>query len=567
MRFSVGIDLGTTNTVVSIARKGITGNIEVNTENISQLSEDSYSLDNDPLLPSVLYVNNDHEHIVGKFAKAMKGQNTSRVIFNSKNFIGENDYEWVIDDKKYTPELVAGHFLRAIRNYLVDKYVNSTEDIDSAVITVPASFNVDQRDATKRAAKLAGFSGDITLISEPTAAILDFINEQSKFDDSARDLDFSDFKNVLVFDLGGGTCDVAILKIKINEKNIQAEEIGVSPHTLIGGTNFDAYATAGVLKDFSKENNIDFKKELSEETLKKLKNLLFIQLEKIKLQFSSKYLFGKNKNVNIDDLVKSIEYTITIPNIINGKPFKYKLNMEKYNKYISPLLDKENDENIINPIDETLNNCDMKKEDIDYVFCVGGMTNYSKVWESIRDYFGKEPCKFSDSMQSVSRGAAIYHHYEVGLTKKDNEKSKGENKNLGTTIDIIPRLPQSVFLNVKNGFPVRLIESQTKAGTPILHENLIKVSSEIGLVLELYTGKSNFDPNMKKLNNVKLEFPYGVKVGSDIVLSLEYTTKGVLNFEAWLKDDPTIKIEIKLEDGNLNNCDDYDQIKDVKGVV
>ena len=251
MAFSVGIDLGTTNTVVSTARRGINSNVEVLTEAIDQvINEEWGEIQSSTLLPSVLYVNNGL-HNVGLMAKEMKGQSANRVIFNSKNYIGESDYRWKIDDKEYSPEKVASYFLSAVRKHLKQKY-REDESIESAVITVPASFNIDQRNSTKTAAKLAGFKGDITLISEPTAAILDFINEQSKLQDNDKFIELNDFKNVLVFDLGGGTCDVAVLRIKINGKEIYVEEVAVSPHTLIGGANFDAYAVEGIIKDFEK---------------------------------------------------------------------------------------------------------------------------------------------------------------------------------------------------------------------------------------------------------------------------------------------------------------------------
>lgn len=275
MAFSVGIDLGTTNTVVSTARRGVTSNIEVTTEAIDQIVNEEWGdIESSTLLPSVLYVNNGL-HNVGLIAKEMKGQSSNRVIFNSKNYMGENDYKWEIDDKEYSPEMVASYFLSAVRKHLLQKY-RDEESIDTAVITVPASFNIDQRNATKTAAKLAGFKGDITLISEPTAAVLDFINEQSKLQDCDKFIDLNDFKNILVFDLGGGTCDVAILKVKINGKEIYVEELAVSPHTLIGGANFEAYAVEGIIKDFEKENNISLIKELDNDSYRKLKSMLSV---------------------------------------------------------------------------------------------------------------------------------------------------------------------------------------------------------------------------------------------------------------------------------------------------
>ena len=574
MAFSIGIDLGTTNTVLSTARRGVNGTIEVLTESLPQIGEDGMKLEYDTLLPSVLYVDGD-EHNVGKVAKAMKSQSKNNVVSNSKNFIGQRDYKWTIEGKEYSPEMVESYFLSAVRKFLVDKYGDG-DQIISAVITVPASFDIDQRNSTKTAAKLAGFNGDITLISEPTAAVLDFINEQSKLDDKDKYLDLSDFKNILVFDLGGGTCDVAILRIKVVGRNINVEEVAVSPHTLIGGTKCDAYAVEGIISDFEKENNIVLRNELEEEQLNLLKSKLLANLENVKIYFSTKYHMKRDAEVDKEKLLTSIKIPVQIPNIINGKPFKYELNMRRYNEYIKSLLTKGgNNENIISPIDKAISESGVSKEDIDYIFCVGGMTRYPEVWNIITDYFGREPFKFFDSMESVSKGASVYHYYEVENLNRNNpnnkENSQRESENEDSII-VTPTLPNTVFLNVENGFPITLIEGKTKAGTPIILENVIEVTSEIGVILELYMGRSIFDPDMKKLENLKLNFPHAVKAGTGITLKLEYTDKGILNFEAWISDNPEIKLQVLLEKSQLAD-EEIDDIKknfritEVGGIV
>ncbi|SUY45773.1 molecular chaperone DnaK [Clostridium putrefaciens] len=563
MAFSVGIDLGTTNTVVSIASRGINSNIEVLTESINQLNQNGFP-EESSLLPSVLYVDNG-EHMVGAYAYAMKGQNLKRVIFNSKNYMGESSYKWDIDGKEYSPELVASFFLSAIRNHLKDKY-NGNESIESAVITVPASFNIDQRNATKNAAVLSGFKGEIILISEPTAAILDFINEQSKILNEDKILELSDFKKVLVFDLGGGTCDVAILNIKINGNEIYVAELAVSPHTLVGGANFDAYAVEGIISDYEKENCLDLSKELKPTELKALKSKLFTTMEKVKMYFSGNYFKFDNGIRTKDEIISKISLPITIPNIINGNPFTYNLTMAKYNKYISPLLNVESDENIIKPIISTINSNSLTIDDIDYTFCVGGMTKYPMVWDTIKSFFGKAPLKLADAMQSVSRGAAIYHHYNI--INVDNREKKNSEK----VVDIIPTLPQTIFLNVKDGFPIPLIEAKTKAGTPIIIEDLIETNSNVIVSLELYAGMSPYDPNLKRLENVNINFPHGIEIGSKISLKLEYTKKGILVFEAWVKDNEDIKINLSLEgnqftDEEIEDINNEYEINKVGGIL
>ena len=286
MSFSIGIDLGTTNTVVSTGRRGVNGNIEVTTESINQIAQDGFNIVSVECIPSFLYVE-DGEHNVGFMAKAMKSQKRKRVIASSKNFMGESNYKWEIDGEGYTPEKVAAYFLGAAKKHLLDKY-GANIDLSNSVITVPASFNLDQRNATKLAARFVGFDESVTLISEPTAAILDFINEQRKFQDEYKDVDFKEFKNVLVFDLGGGTCDIAILRIKINKEKVYIEEVAVSPHTLIGGFNFDVYVAKSILRDYCKENNIKLE-DINKELLSELENKLVVIAENAKIMLAGQY--------------------------------------------------------------------------------------------------------------------------------------------------------------------------------------------------------------------------------------------------------------------------------------
>ena len=243
----------------------------------------------------------------------------------------------------------------------------------------------------------------------------------------------------------------------------------------------------------------------------------------MKVYFSSRYTMKNPSNEEMDKVIESINLNVTEPGVINGKPFKYNLTMKRYNEYIKPLLSPENrNENIIEPIKETLSKCNVDVGDIDYIFCVGGMTRYPMVWNTITEFFGKEPLKFSDTMESVSRGASIYHHYDVVERKnvdKVNEKiSSDETGN--KDIFVTPKLPETVFLNVKNGFPIPIIEANTKAGTPILIEDVLKVTSRTKKIIWNYSQEKYFDPNLKKQESIRLEFPHAIKPGSSIVLKL-----------------------------------------------
>lgn len=235
MKRYVGIDLGTTNTVASILEISREGELLPRVIDIGQFNED-YEYIYDKILPSCLYVDESGNQYVGKIAQYMKAKKPERVIYNSKNYIGTPGYFWEIDKKLFSPEEVAALILKEAKQSL-EREIG--EEIVNAVITVPASFNHDQIRATKKAAKMAGFDEQNTyFISEPTAALLDFINTEKKLPQNKRHLDFSQPRKMLVFDLGGGTCDVSILEVQMTDKDFIVEEIAISSHTLVGGINF-----------------------------------------------------------------------------------------------------------------------------------------------------------------------------------------------------------------------------------------------------------------------------------------------------------------------------------------
>lgn len=570
MNVSIGIDLGTTNTVVSLGRLGLHGDIEVDTQKIEQISDDRVTPVLHELLPSILYVEDDIP-FVGQIAKAMMSQNRKHVIINSKSYMGIPDYSWKIKNKEYTPEIVASHFLKAVRKCL-SMQIKDPALLDSAVITVPASFDIDQKRATKAAARLAGFQeSKVILISEPTSAMLDFINQQKKYSDESKLIDFNMAKKTLVFDLGGGTCDVAILNISINKDVVNIEEIAVSPHTLVGGTNFDTYAMLGIIDEYNQKHHVNLEETLGKEEFDDLKYQLLGKCERAKLYFSGRYSYLK-ANCSEDEFRKKadvLNYNISLPNI-GGKAFEYDLTMKEYDKMIEPLLKSSGGsvDNIIDPIIDTLKSAGFQAEDIDNVFCVGGMTMYPAVVHAVTSFFGKEPLFAIDRMMSVSRGAAVFHYYKVNIVTMADK----QNQKLKERFDIIPAMPQTIFLNVKNGLPLVLISEGTKAGTPVQYDNLLQVESELSLELELYAGRSVFDPKLKKLKKARLEFPRGIPRGTEVSLLVEYTDIGVLTFNAWLTEDKNVKIQVHLDDlyitdKQIVDAQKYYKLEELKGVM
>lgn len=286
----IGIDLGTTNSTVSVANLTYRGDIEAKTLEITQLDDTGNDLIQDTALPSVLYIDKKGSPFVGHYAKRMHSINTKQVIRESKPYMG-TDAKWEINNENFYPETVASYYLGILKREAEKQY---NEIIDSAVITIPASFDMDQQRATQNAAVLAGFAKDkIHMIPEPTAALLDYVNEERKLFPADRVLRLNEgAKTLLVFDLGGGTCDVSILEVKENDKQgIDIKELSISQYMELGGRDFDKLVVKKLYSKFFAEVNLtkeQVQAKYDKATIAVLQGCLFDFAERAKKAFSAK---------------------------------------------------------------------------------------------------------------------------------------------------------------------------------------------------------------------------------------------------------------------------------------
>ena len=219
----IGLDLGTTNSVVSVMEGG-EPTVITNPEGSR-------------LTPSVVGFTKTGERLIGQLAKRQAVSNPDRTIASIKRHMGEKDYTVKIDDKNYTPPEISAMILQKLK---ADAEAYLGETVTQAVITVPAYFNDSQRQATKDAGKIAGLDV-LRIISEPTAAAL------------AYGLDKGDEQTILVFDLGGGTFDVSILELGDGVFEVKA----TNGNTHLGGDDFDHRVMDWMVAEFKKENGID----------------------------------------------------------------------------------------------------------------------------------------------------------------------------------------------------------------------------------------------------------------------------------------------------------------------
>jgi len=346
---SVGIDLGTTNSVVSAID-------ESGQPIVITLAEGSR------LCPSVVGFSKSGERLVGQLAKRQAITNPERTIASIKRQMGTK-YRVNIDGKEYSPEELSAMILQKLRT---DSEVFLGDAIAEAVITVPAYFSNAQREATKAAGQIAGIN-IVRIVNEPTAAAL------------AYGLDKTEEQIVLVWDLGGGTFDVSILELSGGVFEVRA----TSGDTHLGGDDWDQRVIDWMATDFLKQTGVDLTKDRM--ALQRLKEAG----EKAKIELST--VFSTNVNLpfiaSTPDGPAHLEMTIS------------RTQLEEMTK---DLLER-----MIGPTEQALKDAKLNTSDIERVLLVGGMTRMPIVVEKVKNMFGKDPHKGINPDEIVAQGAAI----------------------------------------------------------------------------------------------------------------------------------------------------------------
>ncbi|GFP26784.1 molecular chaperone DnaK [Candidatus Hakubella thermalkaliphila] len=359
MAKAIGIDLGTTNSVVAFVEGG-QATIIPNAEG-------------GRLTPSVVAFTKDGKRLVGELAKRQAVANPEHTIASIKRHMG-SDYKVRIDDKEYTPQEISSLILRKLKtdaeNYLGEK-------IKKAVITVPAYFSDSQRQATKDAGTIAGLDV-VRIINEPTAASL------------AYGLDKEGVHTILVWDLGGGTFDVSILELGEGVFEVKA----VNGNTWLGGDDYDDRIMDYLVTEFQKEHGIDLRKD--KVALQRLKEAA----EKAKIELSS---------VSITDI--KLPFLVTDGD--DSKHLDITLTREKLEELTVDLLQK-----MVGPTRQALADAELEPDDIDRVVLVGGATRMPSVQRLIKELIGKEPYKDINPDEVVAIGAAIQAGILAGEVRK-----------------------------------------------------------------------------------------------------------------------------------------------------
>ncbi len=510
----IGIDLGTTNSCVSIMDGDKTKVIE--------------NSEGDRTTPSYVAFTDDNETLVGQSAKRQAVTNPSNTLYAIKRLIGRkfdeeavqkdiklvpysivkntNDDAWVeVNGKKMAPPEVSAKILMKMKQTAED-YLGA--EVKEAVITVPAYFNDSQRQATKDAGKIAGL--DVKrIINEPTAAALAYGLDKA-----------SNEKKVVVYDLGGGTFDVSIIEMTKIDGEQQFEVLSTSGDTFLGGEDFDLRLIDYLVDEFKKDQGIDLKQDpLAIQRLKEA-------AEKAKIELSS----SSQTDINLPYVTADAS---------GPKHMNLKLSRAKLESLVDDLVQKT-----LEPCKTALKDAGVSVSDIGEVILVGGQTRMPKVQETVKDFFNREPKKDVNPDEAVAMGAAI----QAGVLGGDVKD-----------VLLLDVTPLTLGIETMGGVRTPLIEKNTTIPTKKSQVFSTAEDNQPAVTVHVLQGEREVASGNKSLGKFDLsDIPPAPRGTPQIEVTFDIDANGILNVSA--KDKATgkeqsiiIKASSGLSEEEINN--------------
>ena len=511
----IGIDLGTTNSCVSVM-EGKEPKVIENEEG-------------ERTTPSIVAFTDENEMLVGQPAKRQSVTNPEATLFAVKRLIGRryddktvekdkklvpysiikgsNGDAWVeAGGEKYSPSQISAFILQKMKR-TAEKYLG--EDVTQAVITVPAYFNDAQRQATKDAGKIAGLEV-LRIINEPTAASL------------AYGLEKNDGKTIAVFDLGGGTFDVSVLEIGDGVFEVKS----TNGDTFLGGEDFDMCLVEHLAKEFKKESGIDIRNDKL--ALQRLKEAA----EKAKIELSA----ATQTEVNLPFITADA----------NGpKHLNMKLTRAKFEQLVDKLVQRT-----IGPCKSALKDAGLGSKKVDEVVLVGGMTRMPKIQEVVKEFFGKDPNKSVNPDEVVAMGAAI----QAGVLQGDVKD-----------VLLLDVTPLSLGIETLGGVFTRLIERNTTIPTKKSQVFSTAEDQQSAVTIRVFQGEREMASDNKLLGQFDLVgIPPAPRGQPQIEVTFDIDANGIVNVSA--KDKGTGKEQqIRIQaSGGLSDEDIESMVKDAE---
>jgi len=456
----IGIDLGTTNSEVAVMEAGKPTVIK--------------SAEGQPFFPSIVAFTKDGELLVGEAAKRQAVTNPEGTVHRIKRKMGRGE-KLKIRGKTYSPEQISAFILQKIKKDAED-YIG--EKISDAVITVPAYFNDDQRQATKDAGKIAGLNVK-RIINEPTAASL------------AYGLDKEGDHKIAVYDFGGGTFDITLMEVGEGV----FEVLSTNGDTQLGGSDMDQALVDFLAKEFEKKNDIDLRED------SKALQRLFEAAENAKIELSS-----------------TLQTDINLPyiTVVNNEPkhLELKLTRAKLEEIISPFIDKTEQ-----PCKQALKDAKLKPADIDHIVLVGGTTRIPLVKKKVEEIFGKQPKRDVDPMECVAVGAAI----QAGVLSGDIDKD----------IVLLDVTPLTLSIETLGGVATSLIDRNTTVPTKKSKIFSTAADNQTSVDINVLQGERPMAADNKSIGRFHLDgilpAPRGIP---QIEVTFDIDVDGILNVAA-----------------------------------
>ncbi|MGV1017371.1 MAG: molecular chaperone DnaK [Fluviibacter phosphoraccumulans] len=485
----IGIDLGTTNSCVSVMENG--------TPKVIENAEGARTT------PSIIAYTNDGEILVGAPAKRQAVTNPKNTLYAIKRLIGrrfedkevqkdislmpfkiakaDNGDAWVevLNDKKMAPQQVSAEVLRKMKKAAED-YLG--EEVTEAVITVPAYFNDSQRQATKDAGRIAGL--DVKrIINEPTAAALAFGMDKKEGD-----------RKIAVFDLGGGTFDISIIDISEIDGEHQFEVLSTNGDTFLGGEDFDQRLIDYIVTEFKKESGADLKNDVL--ALQRLKEAA----EKAKIELSS----AQQTEINLPYITADAS---------GPKHLTMKITRAKFESLVDDLIERT-----IAPCVTAMKDAGCSAADISDVILVGGMSRMPKVQDKVKEVFGKEPRKDVNPDEAVAVGAAV----QGGVLQGDVKD-----------VLLLDVSPLTLGIETLGGVMTKLIPKNTTIPTKASQVFSTADDNQSAVTIHVLQGEREMASGNKSLGQFNLEgIPSAPRGTPQIEVTFDIDSNGILHVSA-----------------------------------